>query len=101
MTLTSTPSAAEADHTTASSLNGGVKAGIGVGAAVAAVAIVALLVWVILLRGRLRSSGPVRDSISKRTDTMIDDGSPKEAQEIAVPEQELDAYGLSHEMEGR
>ena len=101
MTVTSTPSAVEADHTTSSSLNGGAKAGIGVGAAVAAVAIIALLVWVILLRRLLRSRGPARDSMGRRTNSMTDEGSPKEAREIAVREQELDGYGLSHEMEVR
>lgn len=101
MTVTSTPSAAKADHTTSSSLNEGAKAGIGVGAIVAAVAIIALLVWVILLRRRLRSRGPARDLMGRRIDSMIDEGSPKEAREIAVREQELDGYGLSHEMEGR
>lgn len=101
VSVTSRPSVVTGDQKTSSSLSGGAKAGIGVGAAAAAVAIVALLFWIILLRKRLRNNGQTRYSTSRRAGGVINEGSPKEAREIAVGEQELGGHGLPHEMEGR
>ena len=97
--MSSTRSAA-VDQTT-SSLNGGAKAGIGVGVVVAAVAIVALLAWVILLREKLRTHGQARDSMGRRAGGMMNEGLRMDPQEIAVPEQELSGHSLPHEMQGR
>ncbi len=96
MTVTSTASAI-VNQT--SSLNDGAKAGIGVGAALAALAIIALLAWIILLRKRLRSHRPARYLASGRDSGM--QGLPEEAQRDAVREHELSGYSRSHEMEGR
>ena len=97
-TVTATPSAM-VDQT--SSLSEGAKAGIGVGAALAATAIMALIAWVILLRKRLRSHGQARYSAGMRDGSMMNGGLPGEAQRDAVREHELSGYSRPHEMEGR
>ena len=96
VTLTST---AVGDHT--SSLNEGAKAGIGVGAALAGLIIIALLAWVTLLRKRLRNLGPAQYTAGKRDGSMLDEGLSKQAPPHAVREHELSGYARPHEMEGR
>lgn len=77
--------------------------GIGVGAALAAVAIIALLAWVILLMKRLRSRGQARYPTGGRDGSMKDECLPKEAQRDAVfvREHELSGYVRPYEMDGR
>ena len=98
MTLTSTPLAV-GNHTF--SLDEGAKAGIGVGAALALLAIIALLAWVTLLRKRLRNKDQTQYAAGKRDGRMIDEGLPNHAQPDPVREHELSGYVRPHEMEGR
>lgn len=84
-----------------SSLNEGAKVGIGVGAALAAVAIVALLAWVVRLRKRLENHGQARFSGGGRDGSMMIAGPPEEAQGDAVREHGLSGYSRQYEMEGR
>ena len=86
------------DHTF--SLDEGAKAGIGLGAALAAVAIIALLAWVTLLRKRLRNQDQAPYTASKRDGSMIA-GLPKQELPDAVRGHELSGYMRPHEMEGR
>ena len=83
------------------SLDEGAKAGIGVGAALAAVAIIALLAWVTLLRKRLRNQGQAPYAASKRDGSIIAEGLPKQELPDAVRKHELSGYMRSYEMEGR
>lgn len=99
VTVSNTPSAAIEQPT--SSLNGSAKAGVGIGVVVAAVAMVALVAWVILLRRKLRRHGQARGSMGRRAGGMMGEGLRMDPQEIPVPEQELIGYSLPHEMEGR
>ena len=87
------------DHTF--SLDGGAKAGIGVCAALAGLAIIALVAWVTLLRKRSRNQSPAQYAAGKRDRSVIDEGLPQQAQPYAVPEQELNGYVRPSEMEGR
>ena len=87
--LTSTPLAA-GDHTF--SLDKGAEAGIGVGAALAALAIIALLAWVTLLRKSLRNKDQTQYPAGKRDGSKIDEGLPKHVQPDAVREHELSGY---------
>lgn len=97
VTLTSTPSAIVAQ----SSLNEGAKAGIGVGAASVAVAIIALLAWVIMLRKRLRSPSQAQYSTGKQDASVTNEVLPEEAQRDTTHEHELSGHGWPYEMEGR
>ena len=96
VTLTST---AVGDHT--SSLDEGAKTGIGGGAALAGLMIIALLAWVTLLRKRLRNLGQAQYTVGKRDGSMLDEGLSKQALPHAVREHELSGYVRPHEMEGR
>ena len=96
--LTSTPLAATG-HTF--SLDEGAKAGIGVGAALATLAIIALIAWITLLRKRLRNQDRTQYAAGERDGSKIDEGLPKHAQPDAVREHELSGYVRPHEMEGR
>ena len=84
-----------------SSLSEGAKAGIGVGVALAAVAIVALLAWVILLRKRLRSHCQARHPAGTRYSGVLNEVVPMEGQRYTVHEHEMSGYHRPHEMEGR
>lgn len=86
------------DHS--SMLQKGAKAGIGVGAALAAVAIIALLVWIMLLRKRLKKHGQTRDLAGWRDGNVINKDLPTETPQDVVREHELNGYGRPHEMEG-
>ena len=98
MTATSIPSAT-VNHT--SSLDEGAKAGIGVGVALAAVAIVALLAWVILLRKSLRSHGQAQYPAGRRYSSVVSKDLPREELQDSGREHELSGYHRPHELDGR
>ena len=75
------------------------KAGIGVGAALAALAIIALLACVIRLRKNSRSGFQTPYSAGKVNGSIWIEGPPKELQGDEVREHELSGDGPSHEME--
>ena len=81
------------------SLSKGAEAGIGAGAALAAVVIIALLVWVILLRKRSRYHGQARNVAGGQDSSMLSKGLPEGAGGNGVSKHEMSGYARPHEME--
>ena len=83
----------------ASSLSTGAKAGIGVGAALAAIAILGLIIWVVLLKKRTKSHGHARYSAGRHDGNLIREdmmeGAPRNP---VVNKHELAGYGRPHEI---
>lgn len=84
-----------------SSLSEGARIGIGVSAALAAVAIVSLVSWVVLLRKRLRSRSEAQNFTGSRNSRLKDATLPEGHHLHASREHELSGQGWPHEMEGR
>ena len=85
-----------AHHT--SSLSTGAKAGVGVGAALAAIAIVGLIIWVIFLRKRTSSHDQARYSPGRHDGNMIRENMAEMAPQNAVSKHEMAAYSRPHEI---
>ena len=80
-------------------MKNGAKAGVGVGAALAALAIIALLACVIHLRKKSRSDFQAPCPAGKVNGSIWNEGPPKEVQGDEVRKHELSGDGPSHEME--